>query len=170
MNQYYIENFLLLCLVFLLILNIQCKSKKTSNSREQIISFLINQSLTNSTDSCTSFASSEAICVSSQTEILRTCSDTEKSRLKKSIEPIEKQTNEVLDKFFDCWKKCNLIFNSQESICLESKFTKLESYRDAQKSGQSLASKNWILCTNTCNQAEAEETKTLGAIFKGWAY
>lgn len=170
MGYYYFRKLFAISLLFLLVLGIQCKTKKPSNSKEQILSFLLNQSLTQSSDPCTAFASSEGMCVSSQIGILQTCSDSEKSRLKRSIEPPEKQTDEVLGKFFECWRKCNLIFNSQEPICAGTKFSSLQTYREAQKSGQSSASKSWILCTNSCNQGEAEETNTLGAIFKGWAY
>lgn len=170
MTYFYFRKLLTIFLLFLLVLGMQCKTKKSSTVKEQILSFLVNQSLTQSSDSCTAFASSEGLCVSTQIQILQTCSESEKSRLKKSIEPVEKQTDKVLDKFFECWRKCNLIFNSQEPICAGTKFESLQTYREAQKSGQSSVSKSWIVCTNSCNQGEAEETKTLGAIFKGWAY
>ncbi|MCX7999344.1 MAG: hypothetical protein N3A69_10420 [Leptospiraceae bacterium] len=149
---------------------IDCRRKESSGTKEQILSFLLNQSLTQSSDPCTAFAATEGLCVLAQTDALQTCSEKEKSRIKKSIEPLEKQTNEVLNKFYDCWRRCNLVFNAQEPICKEPKFSTLEVYRNAQKSGQSSASKSWILCINSCNQGEAEETKGLGAIFKGWAY
>lgn len=156
-------------LVFFILL-LDCRKKESTNTKEQILSFLLNQSLTQSSDPCVSFVTSENLCLLNPTNTLQICSDSEKNRLKKNIEPQEKQTNEVLNAFYECWKNCNLLFNSQEPICAGSKFTNAEIYRNAQKSGQSASSKSWILCMTRCNQGEAEETKLYNATFKGWAY
>lgn len=144
-----------------------CSRNQNSQDRKnQLNSLLLNQALGDSSSPCSNFASSEIFCVANPDSILQTCSNEEFSRLRTGIEPPEKRTDETMNLFFLCWRGCNLIFNSTESICTSNaKFPSNRAYREAQKSGATAASQNWGICMNSCNKGESQELTGSGATY-----
>ncbi len=161
-------------LLFLLNVSGLIHCNKNQNSKEQkkqINIFILNKLLEGQVNSCVRFSLAEASCIVNPDTPLQTCSQEELTRLKKGIEPETKRTDEILFIFFDCWKKCNDIFNTTEVICTSgTKFQSNKLYREAQKSGTTVQSKNWILCMNSCNKAESSETSSIGATYVNLPY
>ncbi|MDX1958576.1 MAG: hypothetical protein SFU98_08395 [Leptospiraceae bacterium] len=149
-----------------------CGRREEPEIKNQIISYLISQSLTSTGSPCQNFSLSEAACIVAPELSSTTCSSSEISRLKLIIEPTSLRTDEVLDKFFVCWKNCNLIFNVQETICMKDKFATNKAYREAQRSGTTSSSTNWGICMNRCNKGEDTESglNKTGASYPKSAY
>jgi hypothetical protein len=142
--------FLLLAISFL---NENCrKNNADDETNKQITSYLVNQYQTSGTNACSNFAFSESSCISSADLVTTTCSAYELSRLKSQIEPIALRTDAIMDKFFSCWKNCNVLFNTQESMCNSGKFASNKDYRNSQRSGSTSSSGIWQLCMDPCTK------------------
>lgn len=149
-----------------------CGSSQKDGTKEQILTYLLNTQ-TASGNPCMNFANSENSCVISPDSVVTTCSESEISRLTNLIEPSEKRTSEIMNAFFQCWNKCNLLFNAGEPICTKgTKFSSNREYRSAQRSGSTSASQTWGVCMNSCNKGESVEEglSTSGATYPKPAY
>lgn len=170
------KNSILRFIVFVILLNVsgitECKRNQNSDERKnQINSYLLSLAQEGQGTPCTNFATSESFCIANPDSTILTCSNDEILRLKKGIEPVEKRTDEVLSVFLNCWKSCNNIFNTTETICTSgSKFPSNKAYREAQKSGSTTQSKSWGLCMNSCNKGENLEVSSTGATYPNPAY
>jgi hypothetical protein len=161
-----------LAFFILIFTNGNCRKEKENDLNTQIISYLITQSTTNTNNPCLNFSITESACVRVPESSTITCSDSEIDRLKSLIEPTSKRSNEILNKFFTCWKNCNVIFNSQESICNGEKFSTNKLYRDSQRSISTNSASAWGICMNRCNKGEDVESglNTTGASYPKSAY
>lgn len=168
----FFQKVLVFILFLFFFLNGNCRKSNEPDLKAQVISYLISQSLTNSGTPCENFSLSEAACITSPDLNTVTCSSGEITRLKNLIEPSNLRTDPVLEKFFICWKNCNLLFNANEIICTGSKFSNNKAYREAQRSGTTNSSGNWGVCMNKCNKGEDVESgvKSTGATFPKTAY
>ncbi|MCB1179109.1 MAG: hypothetical protein KDK36_16100 [Leptospiraceae bacterium] len=156
---------IILKVIYLILLSgiITCSPSKNNEAQDQLITYWINSGGLNGENSCSNFASSENSCISSPDSILLTCSDSEVYRIKNIIEPPDKRTEVIMNAFFSCWSKCNILFNGNEAICLKNtKFSSSKAYRDAQRSGSTSASQTWGVCMNSCNKGDSTETGLAG--------
>ncbi|MCB1189728.1 MAG: hypothetical protein H7A23_08880 [Leptospiraceae bacterium] len=146
-------------LIFLVIVAVfSCRSKNTNQEDGELLVYLLNTQTSNPVQkSCNEFASLEKNCVKEPDSITLTCSNEEIERIRHGIEPSDKRTDDVLSGFYDCWSKCNIVYNNQETICSNQKFQTSKYYRESQKSGESQASISWGVCIEKCNQGESQE-------------
>jgi hypothetical protein len=155
-----IENLFIILLLLSGILG--CSRSQKDTSFEQFLTYLLNNQ-GNSVSPCSNYASSENACISSPDSVLLICSESEMNRLTNLIEPPEKRTTEVMSGFWNCWSKCNFLFNSQEAICTRgTKFSSNREYRSATRSGSTSASQAWGICMNSCNKGESKEPGLAG--------
>lgn len=151
----------ILVIIFIFITFVySCRDKNENQQADsELLVYLLNTQTSSSVrKSCNDFASIEQACVENPDLINVTCSDSELERIRKGIEPENKRNDEILSAFFDCWSKCNLLYNSQDSVCLNRSYSTSKVYRDSQKNGETQASISWGLCMEKCNQGESEES------------
>lgn len=150
------------------------QSKDSAKEKEQFLTYILQEPENNPVKSaCIDFLSIENLCIISSESSLFACSDDELSRLRSNISPESLRTDSILIRFINCWKKCNLSFNAQDSICSSgSKYNNTSQYRQVQKSGTTQASITWGLCMDTCNKGSTndETLQSSGATYQGQAF
>ncbi|MCB1158083.1 MAG: hypothetical protein KDK45_11315 [Leptospiraceae bacterium] len=141
-------------------------SSKDPAETERVLSYILQNTDSGNPlkNACISFINVENLCILQPQTVLISCSDSELSRLKNLINPAEKRIDSVLISFFQCWKDCNTVYNTQEEFCKE-KFASTEVYRKSQKSGTSNASVIWQVCEKDCNSGKKDTVKETGATF-----
>ncbi|NBU97233.1 MAG: hypothetical protein EBS19_03280 [Spirochaetia bacterium] len=86
------------------------------------------------------------------------------------INPKASRTNDVLEGFFACWSRCNLIFNSKDSNCGNSKYYDTGEYHISQRAFSTAVSKEWGNCMDKCNGGSSSEGVLQGITFSGYGY
>lgn len=148
--------------ILIVVLNCQ-RSRQPGNQEEQLLAFLL-QDRPGVQNACESFIRTENLCVINGLNVVLQCNGTMQTRIRNGIQPENLRTDEILEKYFRCFTKCNQEFNVT-SKCIEQKFSTNDIYRREQReaavksSGSSvgIASFQWIICYESCRSVNGRE-------------
>ena len=155
---------------FIIFFGFSCNLLKEDSSGTSDSSLLLLANAATTISNCEEFSSSESACIVNPDLVTTTCSEAEKKRLISFINPKASRTNDALEGFFACWSRCNLVFNSKDTICGSTKYFDTSEYHISQRAFSTAASKEWGNCMDKCNGGSSNEGDLQGITFSGYGY